>query len=75
MQLNPKHLTLHGLFQGRLFRIPDYQRAYAWGTKQRNDLFEDVQEVQLDPGLYQACPPLSRRGLGFAFAARTSLCL
>ena len=46
MQLNPKHLTLHGLFQGRLFRIPDYQRAYAWGTKQRDDLFEDVLEVQ-----------------------------
>jgi hypothetical protein len=46
MQLNPKHLTLLGLFQSRLFRIPDYQRAYAWGTKQRNDLFEDVLEVQ-----------------------------
>lgn len=46
MQLNPKHLTLHGLFQSRLFRIPDYQRAYAWGSKQRNDLFEDVLEVQ-----------------------------
>ena len=46
MQLNPKHLTLHGLFQGQLFHIPDYQRAYAWGTKQRDDLLEDVLEVQ-----------------------------
>jgi hypothetical protein len=45
MQLNPKHLTLHGLFQGRLFRIPDYQRAYAWVSKQRNDLFDDILEV------------------------------
>ena len=33
MQLNPKHVTLHGLLLGRLFRIPDYQRAYALGEK------------------------------------------
>ena len=45
MQLNPKHLTLNGLLQGRLFRIPDYQRAYAWGSKQRKELFSDIIEV------------------------------
>jgi hypothetical protein len=45
MQLNPKHVTLHGLLLGRLFRIPDYQRAYAWEKKQREDLFNDIDEV------------------------------
>lgn len=45
MKLNPKHVTLNGLLQDRLFRIPDYQRAYAWGSKQRSDLFADIQEV------------------------------
>jgi len=46
MQLNPRHVTLHGLLLGRLFRIPDYQRAYAWEEKQRDDLFNDIDEVQ-----------------------------
>ena len=45
MQLNPKHVTLHSLLLGRLFRIPDYQRAYAWEKKQREDLFNDIDEV------------------------------
>jgi hypothetical protein len=46
MRLNPRHLTLNELLVGRLFRIPDYQRAYAWETKQRDELFEDIEEVQ-----------------------------
>jgi uncharacterized protein with ParB-like and HNH nuclease domain len=45
MQLNPLHLKVAGLLAGRLFRIPEYQRAYAWGTRERNDLFNDVLEV------------------------------
>ena len=45
MKLNPKHVTLNGLLQDRLFRIPDYQRAYAWGSKQRSDLFADIEEI------------------------------
>ena len=32
--------------QGRLFRIPDYQRAYSWQKRQRADLFADIIEVQ-----------------------------
>ncbi len=31
---------------GRLFRIPEYQRAYAWGKRQRTDLFGDIERVQ-----------------------------
>lgn len=46
MQLNPVHLSVGKLMQGRLFRIPDYQRAYSWGERQRADLFADIVEVQ-----------------------------
>jgi hypothetical protein len=28
--------------EGKIFRIPDYQRGYAWGTKQWNDFIEDI---------------------------------
>lgn len=45
MQLNPMHLKVSGLLGGRLFRIPEYQRAYAWGSRQREDLFNDIIEV------------------------------
>lgn len=30
---------------GRLFRIPEYQRGYAWTQRQRNDLFGDIRSV------------------------------
>jgi uncharacterized protein with ParB-like and HNH nuclease domain len=42
MRLNPQHLTVSKLMQGRLFRIPDYQRAYSWQKRQRDDLFADI---------------------------------
>lgn len=45
MRLNPQHLTISQLMQGRLFRIPDYQRAYSWQKRQRDDLFEDIREA------------------------------
>lgn len=45
MQLNPIHVTVNKLLQGRLFRIPGYQRAYSWGGNQRNDLFRDIEEA------------------------------
>ncbi|WP_213949462.1 DUF262 domain-containing protein [Luteibacter sp. dw_328] len=46
MRLDPKHYTLAQLLQGRLFRIPDYQRPYAWRKQQRDELFSDIEEVQ-----------------------------
>jgi hypothetical protein len=46
MQLNPMHVKISALFTGRLFRIPEYQRAYAWGTRQRSDLFNDILDVR-----------------------------
>lgn len=45
MQLNPIHVTVSKLLEGRLFRIPGYQRAYSWGRNQRADLFHDIEEA------------------------------
>ena len=45
IDIQPKHITLAQLFQGRLFRIPQYQRSYSWHHKQRQDLFADIQKV------------------------------
>ncbi|MBY5424836.1 DUF262 domain-containing protein [Rhizobium leguminosarum] len=46
VNLSPMHLKIGGLLNGRLFRIPEYQRAYAWGTRQRADLFADILGVR-----------------------------
>lgn len=41
-------MTLSKIFTEKLFRIPDYQRGYAWTEKQLKDFWNDIQ--QLDPG-------------------------
>lgn len=46
VNLSPMHLKISSLLTGRLFRIPEYQRAYAWGTRQRADLFADILGVK-----------------------------
>lgn len=50
MQIQPQFQTLGNLLSGRLFRIPEYQRAYSWGRKQRDDLFQDIRKIQSDGG-------------------------
>lgn len=35
-------VTLRSIFLGKLFYIPDYQRGYAWETKQWNDFITDI---------------------------------
>ena len=45
IDIQPQYITLAQLFQGRLFRIPQYQRSYSWHHKQRQDLFADIQKV------------------------------
>jgi len=40
--IQPKFLTLADLLASRLFRIPQYQRSYSWGSKQREDMFDDI---------------------------------
>ena len=48
MDYQPQLLTLAKLFEGRLFSIPDYQRAYSWSGRERRDLFEDLRSVGED---------------------------
>ncbi len=48
MMIQPKYLKLHELLNGRLFRIPHYQRAYSWEEKQRNNLFSDIERLHTD---------------------------
>lgn len=43
--IHPQYLTLSKLLAGRLFRIPEYQRAYSWTSKQRADLFGDIDKT------------------------------
>lgn len=39
-------LTLSKIFSERLFRIPDYQRGYAWTEKQLKDFWNDIQQLE-----------------------------
>ncbi len=45
MNIQPSLLTFDRLLQGRLFRIPQYQRAYSWGSKEREHLFADIRKI------------------------------
>ena len=40
--------TLCALLQGKIFKIPDYQRGYAWEEKQLKDLIEDIDALVED---------------------------
>lgn len=47
-------LTLSTLFGNKFFRIPDYQRGFAWGELQLTDLWEDIQDIKTDDtGVYR----------------------
>ncbi len=48
--IQPKYLKLNELLNGRLFRIPPYQRAYSWERKQRRDLFSDIERLRAHGG-------------------------
>ncbi len=40
--------SLSSLFHNRLFRIPDYQRGYAWRHEQLTDFWEDLVNLPID---------------------------
>jgi hypothetical protein len=44
-EIQPRYLSLDGLLNGKLFKIPQYQRNYSWTTKQRDDLFNDIRKI------------------------------
>jgi uncharacterized protein with ParB-like and HNH nuclease domain len=35
--------TLQKTFEGKVFKIPDYQRGYAWEKEHLKDLWEDIE--------------------------------
>ena len=49
MDIQPKYLTFAELVSKRLFRIPEYQRAYSWKSKHREDLFDDISKLESKP--------------------------
>jgi uncharacterized protein with ParB-like and HNH nuclease domain len=38
--------SLTALVTERIFRVPDYQRGYAWTEEHRQDLLEDLEEIR-----------------------------
>ena len=48
-KINPQFYTFDEFLQGRLFEIPEYQRAYSWTSKQRKDLFNDIKKLYSYP--------------------------
>ena len=38
--------SLSELYQNKLFRIPDYQRGYAWKQEQLVDFWDDILNLQ-----------------------------
>jgi len=46
VDIQPKYLTFAELVSKRLFRIPEYQRAYSWKSKHRQDLFDDISKLK-----------------------------
>lgn len=38
--------SLNNIFQGAIYKIPDYQRGYSWQTKQLIDFWDDLQNIQ-----------------------------
>ena len=40
--------NLSQIFQHKIFRIPDYQRGYAWQDLQLRDFWEDVINLQTE---------------------------
>lgn len=65
LTIQPQYLTLSKLFDGRLFQIPEYQRAYSWTSHQRDDLFNDIRKTANkgpDAGHFMAAIVCLRRG-------------
>ena len=54
--------SLSQIFQNRIFRIPDYQRGYAWQGQQLRDFWEDI--VNLQANRYHYTGLLSLKALG-----------
>ena len=56
--------SLSQIFQNKIFRIPDYQRGYAWQDLQLRDFWEDI--INLQPDKYHYTGLLSLKLLNRA---------
>jgi uncharacterized protein with ParB-like and HNH nuclease domain len=45
-------VSFKNIFKDKIFKIPDYQRGYAWTTKQLKDFWEDVINLPIDRAHY-----------------------
>ena len=45
-------ISLSKLFNNKIFRIPDYQRGYAWGKSQLDDFWDDLINLPVDRNHY-----------------------
>lgn len=52
-------ISLSQLFDKRIYRIPDYQRGYAWTNSQLEDFWDDLNNLTEDryhyTGMILAC--------------------
>lgn len=53
MQTDASNVTLPGLFANKCFRIPNYQRGYAWRESQLNDLWDDIMDIHKNGATYR----------------------
>lgn len=51
---------LKSIFKDRIFKIPDYQRGYAWTTRQLKDFWEDLVNLPADRFHYTGLLSLKR---------------
>jgi len=54
--------TLSELFNDKVFRIPDYQRGYAWGKNQINDFWSDLNNLDNDRIHYTGMITVEKKG-------------
>lgn len=40
--------SLNSIFKNRIFKIPDYQRGYAWTERQLKDFWEDITHLPIE---------------------------
>jgi hypothetical protein len=43
MQVAPRYVTLPQLFKNSVYKVPEYQRGYAWTQRQLDDLWNDIE--------------------------------
>lgn len=45
-------ISISKIFNEKIYRIPDYQRGYAWTLKEIKDFWGDLQRLEADKNHY-----------------------